>query len=118
MNARGQCLHGCGCERFCLSRAKSSKDGRICTCSHEEARHELLGTDHRSAVVTAFDALRDAVAELREHGVTHYCAAPIVHNLLVNAPVEWRAGIGGEHGKQVRALVAGAAPPAAGLSWA
>ena len=61
MNARGRCLHGCGCERFCLSRAKSSKDGRICKCSHEEARHELLGTDHRSAVVTAFDALRDAV---------------------------------------------------------
>jgi fatty-acyl-CoA synthase len=23
-------------------------------------------------------------AAIKEHGVTHYCAAPIVHNLLVN----------------------------------
>ena len=23
---------------------------------------------------------------MREHGVTHYCGAPIVHGLLVNAP--------------------------------
>ncbi|MCI1191105.1 acyl-CoA synthetase [Calidifontimicrobium sp. SYSU G02091] len=45
---------------------------------------------------------------MREHGVTHYCAAPIVHNLIVNAPPEWREGV---HG--VKGMVAGAAPPAA-----
>ena len=48
-------------------------------------------------------------AALREHGVDHYCAAPIVHNLLISAPVELRAGIG----QKVRAMVAGASPPAA-----
>jgi fatty-acyl-CoA synthase len=47
-------------------------------------------------------------AAMREHGVDHYCAAPIVHNLLINAPAAWRAGI--TH--TVRAMVAGAAPPA------
>ncbi len=46
---------------------------------------------------------------MREHGVDHYCAAPIVHNLLVNAPAELRAGIT----QKVRGMVAGAAPPAA-----
>ena len=45
---------------------------------------------------------------MREHGVTHYCAAPIVHNLIVNAPPEWREGVGA-----VKGMVAGAAPPAA-----
>jgi fatty-acyl-CoA synthase len=46
---------------------------------------------------------------MREHRVDHYCAAPIVHNLIINAPVEWREGV--EPG--VRGMVAGAAPPAA-----
>ena len=46
---------------------------------------------------------------MREHRVDHYCAAPIVHNLLISAPAEWREGIT----QQVRGLVAGAAPPAA-----
>ena len=46
---------------------------------------------------------------IREHGVDHYCAAPIVHSLIYNAPEEWRAGID----QQVRGMVAGAAPPAA-----
>ena len=46
---------------------------------------------------------------MRDHGVDHYCGAPIVHNMVVNAPAEWRAGIA----QRVRALVAGAAPPAA-----
>ena len=49
------------------------------------------------------------LAAMREHGVDHYCAAPIVHNLLITAPAEMRAGIG----QQVRGMVAGAAPPAA-----
>jgi fatty-acyl-CoA synthase len=46
---------------------------------------------------------------IRNEGVTHYCGAPIVHNLLVNAPDDVKAGI--TH--TVRAMVAGAAPPAA-----
>jgi fatty-acyl-CoA synthase len=45
---------------------------------------------------------------LRER-VTHYCGAPIVQNLLVNAPDKMKAGI--TH--RVHAMVAGAAPPAA-----
>jgi fatty-acyl-CoA synthase len=48
------------------------------------------------------------LAAMREHGVDHYCAAPIVHNLLIAAPAELRAGIG----QKVRGMVAGAAPPA------
>ena len=44
-----------------------------------------------------------------EHGVTHYCGAPIVHSMLANAPEEWRKGI--EH--KVSGLVAAAPPPAA-----
>ncbi len=45
---------------------------------------------------------------IRAHEVTHYCGAPIVHALLVNAPPELRAGI--TH--RVHAMVGGAAPPA------
>jgi len=48
-----------------------------------------------------FDAIRD-------HGVTHYCGAPIVHGLLVNAPAAMKAGVPAG----VKAMVAGAAPPA------
>ena len=40
---------------------------------------------------------------------THYCGAPIVHSLLVNAPDELKQGIT----TSVKAMVAGAAPPAA-----
>ncbi len=46
---------------------------------------------------------------MRDHGVDHYCAAPIVHSLIYNAPAEMRAGIQ----QAVRGMVAGAAPPAA-----
>ena len=46
---------------------------------------------------------------IKEHKVTHYCGAPIVHNMLINSPKQWRAGINHE----VKAFVAGAAPPAA-----
>ncbi len=46
---------------------------------------------------------------MRQHGVDHYCAAPIVHSLIYNAPEDQRAGIT----QQVRGMVAGAAPPAA-----
>ncbi len=46
---------------------------------------------------------------IKEHRVTHYSGAPIVHNLLVNASAELRDGI--DH--KVNAMVAGAAPPMA-----
>jgi fatty-acyl-CoA synthase len=46
---------------------------------------------------------------IRAHGVTHYCAAPIVHSLLINAPDQMKAGVP----SGVKAMVAGAAPPAA-----
>ena len=46
---------------------------------------------------------------MRNHNVNHYCAAPIVHSLIYNAPDSMRAGIS----QQVRGMVAGAAPPAA-----
>ena len=50
-------------------------------------------------------AIFDAI---RTHGVTHYCSAPIVHGLLVNAPAAMKAGVP----TGVKAMVAGAAPPA------
>jgi fatty-acyl-CoA synthase len=46
---------------------------------------------------------------MKQHRVTHYCGAPIVHNGLINAPAELRAGL--DH--KVSAFVAGAAPPTA-----
>jgi fatty-acyl-CoA synthase len=49
------------------------------------------------------------LAAIREHKADHYCGAPIVHNLLINAPPELREGIG----HRVRAMVAAAAPSAA-----
>ncbi len=45
---------------------------------------------------------------MREHGVTHYCGAPIVHSLLVNAPAAMKVGLP----SGIKAMVAGAAPPA------
>ena len=44
---------------------------------------------------------------MRSEGVTHYCGAPVVHSLLIDAPEALREGIG-----RVSAMVAGAAPPA------
>jgi fatty-acyl-CoA synthase len=51
-------------------------------------------------------AIFDAI---REHKVTHYCGAPIVHSMLINAPHSMKQGIS----HKVSALVAAAAPPAA-----
>ena len=48
-----------------------------------------------------FDAIRD-------HGVDHYCGAPIVHGMLVNAPASMKEGVPAG----IKAMVAGAAPPA------
>ncbi|MBM3396015.1 MAG: acyl-CoA synthetase, partial [Betaproteobacteria bacterium] len=44
---------------------------------------------------------------IRAHRVTHYCGAPVVHALLINAPAAMRTGI--EH--KVYGMIAGAAPP-------
>lgn len=44
-------------------------------------------------------------------GVTHYCGAPIVHNMLVNAPDDMRA----KKQHSVKGMVAAAPPPAAVL---
>ncbi|MBV8405584.1 MAG: AMP-binding protein [Gammaproteobacteria bacterium] len=46
---------------------------------------------------------------MRRHGIDHYCGAPIVHNMLINAEPAAREGIT----QRVRGIVAAAAPPAA-----
>jgi fatty-acyl-CoA synthase len=46
---------------------------------------------------------------MRVHRADHYCAAPIVHNMLIAAPAAMRQGLP----PKVRGMVAGAAPPAA-----
>jgi fatty-acyl-CoA synthase len=51
------------------------------------------------------NAIIDAI---KAHGVTHYCGAPIVQGLLVNASEEMKQGLP----RGVKAMVAGAAPPA------
>ena len=50
-------------------------------------------------------AMIDAI---KKHGVTHYCGAPIVHSLLVNASDAMKQGLP----SGVKVMVAGAAPPA------
>jgi fatty-acyl-CoA synthase len=66
----------------------------------------MLGGTHVCLRGVNADAILTA---MREHRVDHYCAAPIVHNLLIAAPAERRTGIT----QRVRGMVAGAAPPAA-----
>ncbi|MBU6468450.1 MAG: acyl-CoA synthetase [Betaproteobacteria bacterium] len=46
---------------------------------------------------------------MKREQVTHYCAAPIVHSMLVNADQSLKEGLP----KNIKAMVAGAAPPAA-----
>jgi fatty-acyl-CoA synthase len=65
----------------------------------------LLGGTH--VCLRKIDAAT-ILAAMRDERVDHYCAAPIVHNLLLAAPESTRAGID----QKVRAMVAGAAPPA------
>ncbi|MFT6287231.1 MAG: fatty-acyl-CoA synthase [Alcanivorax sp.] len=52
------------------------------------------------------DAIFDAI---REHSVTHMCGAPIVMNLMANAPADLKAGID----NRVNFMTAGSAPPPA-----
>ncbi len=49
---------------------------------------------------------------IKTHGVTHFCGAPIVLNMLANAPDEEKAGTP----RGIRAMTAGAAPPPAVIS--
>ncbi len=65
----------------------------------------MLGGTHVCRRKVEAAAIFEAI---RNERVDHYCAAPIVHNLLLAAPDAMRAGIG----QKVRAMVAGAAPPA------
>ncbi len=51
---------------------------------------------------------RAIIDSIKAHGVTHYCGAPIVHGMLVNAPDDMKQGMP----QGVKAMVAGAAPPA------
>ncbi|MDS1309717.1 MULTISPECIES: AMP-binding protein [Marinobacter] len=51
----------------------------------------------------------DAIAE---HGVTHLCAAPVVLNMLINAPEEYRKPFS----QHVTVATGGAAPPAATIA--
>jgi fatty-acyl-CoA synthase len=66
----------------------------------------MLGGTHVCLRKVEARAILDA---MREHRVDHYCAAPVVHSLIISAPAEWRDGIT----QKVRGMVAGAAPPAA-----
>jgi fatty-acyl-CoA synthase len=69
----------------------------------------MLGGTHVCLRRVEAKAVLDA---MREHAVDHYCAAPIVHNLIANsiqAEPTLREGIQ----QPVRGMVAGAAPPAA-----
>jgi fatty-acyl-CoA synthase len=66
----------------------------------------LLGGTHVCLRRVEAKAIFDA---MREHGADHYCAAPIVHKMLIDAPAELRQGVPAG----VRGMVAGAAPPAA-----
>jgi fatty-acyl-CoA synthase len=51
---------------------------------------------------------------VRRHRVTHFCGAPVVHNMLINSPIELRAGIG----HKLHGMIAGAAPPQAVIEGA
>ena len=67
-----------------------------------------------AATVGTSVSLRHVRAEaiyqaLAEHGVDHFCGAPVVLNMLANAPAELKA----LKTRPVKVLTAGAAPPAA-----
>ena len=62
----------------------------------------MLGGTHVCLRKVEAKAILDA---MREHGADHYCAAPIVHNLIVNAPAAMREGLVGPGRPQVRGMV-------------
>ncbi|MEE8532060.1 MAG: acyl-CoA synthetase [Alphaproteobacteria bacterium] len=67
-----------------------------------------------SAVAGAHVCLRKVEAgavfeAIERHGVTHFCGAPVVLNMLINAPEEDKRSLG----RRIEAATGGAAPPAA-----
>ena len=68
----------------------------------------MLGGTHVCLRRVEAAAILDAI---RTHGVDHYCAAPIVHTLIVNA-LEAEPALRDGIAQRVRGMVAGAAPPA------
>ena len=48
---------------------------------------------------------------MADHRVDHYCAAPVVHNLLIQAPAQQQAAVT----QRVKGMVEGASPPASML---
>ncbi len=67
-----------------------------------------------AAVAGTSVCLRSVRAEpiyqlIRQEKVTHFCGAPIVLNMLANAPAALKEGLS----RQIRVMTAGAAPPAA-----
>ena len=54
-------------------------------------------------------AAETAFAAIAEHDVTHFCGAPIVLNMLANAPL----GVRRQGGRTIEVMTAGSAPPAA-----
>ena len=65
----------------------------------------LLGGTHVCLRRVEAQAILEAI---KTHAVDHYCAAPIVHNLLLAAPPSLLEGIA----HKVRGMVAAASPPA------
>ena len=65
----------------------------------------MAGTNVCLRTITA-KAIYDAMAD---HGVTHFCGAPIIMGLICNAPADQRR----ELPRGIRMMTAGAAPPAA-----
>ena len=57
---------------------------------------------------------RPIFALIHEHDVTHFCGAPVVHNMLINAPDSMR----GSWDHTVHGMIAGAAPPQAVIEGA
>jgi len=57
---------------------------------------------------------RPIFALIHEHRVTHFCGAPVVHNMLINAPDSMR----GSWDHAVHGMIAGAAPPQAVIEGA
>ena len=66
----------------------------------------LMGGTHICLRRVDAPSILTAIAKYK---VDHYCAAPIVHNLLISAPTDLLSKIS----HKVKAMVAGAAPPAA-----
>ncbi|NYZ11523.1 acyl-CoA synthetase [Azospirillum sp. RWY-5-1] len=65
----------------------------------------MAGTNVCLRTITA-KAIYDSMAD---HGVTHFCGAPIIMGLICNAPADQRR----ELPRGIRMMTAGAAPPAA-----